>query len=274
MPVRQLNELEREQEQLELKRIAGKTNNIEINERTLEAYRTEFRKKGLEPESQDYPQDDFVQIAKLKEFDRLVDPTQGIRKVIESMVRQPVTIFDKNGRPQVKDALYYSGYYYGQDKHGNDLGAEFYEGYFKKPKLVFTYTDQANPFDPKTGERRGQYKATGRTFEHYIFLPEKKEDRIEFLDNLVKNATGTNIANLSLGGHLSYRNSSPNNDRSGTHGGSFTWQIFSELSLEELGELQNKSYFVEKSAGQIKDRTGARVAYDHSTKKVEATTGR
>jgi hypothetical protein len=73
---------------------------------------------------------------------------------------------------------------------------------------------------------------------------------------------------------LSYRNSSPNNDRSGTHGGSFTWQIFSELSLEELGELQNKSYFVEKSAGQIKDRTGARVAYDHSTKKVEATTGR
>jgi hypothetical protein len=190
-----MNELEKEQEQLELKRIAGKTNNIEINEKTLEAYRTEFRKKGIEVESSDYPQDDFIQIAKLKEFDRLVDTTLGIKKVIGSMVRQPVTIFDKNGKPQVKDALYYSGYYYGQDKHGNDLGAEFYEGYFKKPKLVFTYADTANPFDPKTGERRGQYKATGKTFEYYIFLPEKKEDRIEFLNNLVKNATGSSIAN-------------------------------------------------------------------------------
>src|ERR1044071_5528442 len=135
MSARQLNELEKEQEQLELRRIAGKTNNIEINGRTLESYRQEFRKKGLEPESKDYPMDDFVQISKLKEFDRLVDPSQGIRKVIESMVRQPITVFNKQGKPEVKDALYYNGYYYGQDKHGNDLGAEFYEGYFKKPKI-------------------------------------------------------------------------------------------------------------------------------------------
>ena len=84
MSVRQMNELEKEQEQLELKRIAGKTSNIEINERTLEAYRHEFRKKGLEPETRDYPMDDFVQIAKLKQFDALVDPSQGIRKVIEA----------------------------------------------------------------------------------------------------------------------------------------------------------------------------------------------
>ena len=140
MSARQLNELEKKQEELELRRIAGKTNNIEINEHTLESYRTEFRKKGLEVETKDYPMDDFIQIAKLKEFDRLVDPTQGIKKVIGSMVRQPVTVFDKNGKPIVKDALYYNGYYYGQDKHGNDLGAEFYEGWYKKPKLVFTYT--------------------------------------------------------------------------------------------------------------------------------------
>ena len=73
---------------------------------------------------------------------------------------------------------------------------------------------------------------------------------------------------------MSYRNPTPNNDHSGTHGGSFTWQVFSELSIEELGELQNKNYYVEKSTGAVKDRTGARVAYDHSTKKVETTTGR
>ena len=87
MSVRQLNELEKREEELQLRRISGKTSNIEINERTLEAFRQEFRKKGLEPESKDYPPDDFVIISKLKEFDRLVDPTQGIKKVIGSMVR-------------------------------------------------------------------------------------------------------------------------------------------------------------------------------------------
>jgi hypothetical protein len=46
------------------------------------------------------------------------------------------------------------------------------------------------------------------------------------------------------------------------------------LSIEELGELQNKNYYVEKETGQIKDRTGQRVAYDHSTKKVEPTKDR
>jgi len=106
----------------------------------LTAFREEYRKKGLQIESKDYPQDDFVLISKLKEFDRLVDPTQGIRKVISSMVRQPVTVFNKQGKPEVKDALYYSGYYYGVDKNGNEIGAEFYnEGVYKRPKLVFTY---------------------------------------------------------------------------------------------------------------------------------------
>jgi hypothetical protein len=276
MSVRQMSELERKQEELELKRIAGKTNNIEINERTLEAFRQEFRKKGLEPESKDYPPDDFVIISKLKEFDRLVDPSQGIKKVIGSMVRQPVTVFNKQGKPEIKDALYYSGYYYGVDKRANDLGAEFQnEGCYKRPRLVFTATDPANPFDPKTGERRGSYKQSGGAIiEHYIFLPEKKEDRVKFLNDIIEKATGTYPGNLSIGGHLSYRNPSPNNDHSGTHGGSFTWQVFTELSLEGLGELQNKNYYTEKSTGAIKYRTGQRVAYDHSTKKVETTTGR
>jgi hypothetical protein len=44
--------------------------------------------------------------------------------------------------------------------------------------------------------------------------------------------------------------------------------------MEELGELQNENYFTEKSTGQIKDRMGQRVAYVHSTKKVESTKGR
>lgn len=191
----EVNELEKAAEELQLRRIAGKTSNIQINERSLELFRQEYRKKGLEPESKDYPQEDFALIAKLKEFDALVDPSQGIKKVIETMVRQPVTVFNKQGKPEVKDALYYSGWYYGVDKRGNDIGAEFYnEGCYKRPKLVFTSTDPANPYDPKTGERRGQYKQSGGfIIEHYIFLPEKQADRVKFLNDLVENATGTSM---------------------------------------------------------------------------------
>jgi hypothetical protein len=190
------------------------------------------------------------------------------------MVRQPVTIFNKQGKPEVRDALYFNGNYYGTDKRGIDLGAEFHEGSFKKPRLAFTYVDPSNPYDSKTGERRGNYKPSGTVTEHYIYLPEKQADRVKFLNDIIEKATGTHISNLSQRGHLSYRNPSPNNDHSGSHGGGFTWPVFCSLSLEELGELQNKNYYTEKSTGAIKDRTGQRVAYDHSTGKVEVTKGR
>jgi hypothetical protein len=72
---------------------------------------------------------------------------------------------------------------------------------------------------------------------------------------------------------LHYRNPSPNNSRTGTHGGSFTWELFCDLSIEQLGELQNKRYYTD-DAGIIRDATGRRVAYDPSTKKVEVSSGR
>jgi hypothetical protein len=271
----EVNELEEKQNKLALSRIAGKAQHIEINERTIQAFKEEFGKKGLTvSKEEDYPMEDYHLVAKQKQFDALVDPEQGIRKVIESMVRQPITVFNKNGKPEVKDALYYNGYWYGTDKRGNDLGAEFREGFYKKPKLSFVYADTTAPYDSKTGERRGLYRAVGSIMEHYIFLPDKKEERIKFLNDLVQKATGTSIGNLGTGGHLSYRMPSPNNDHSMTHGGSFSWNIFCSLSLEELGELQNQNYYTEKETGAIKNGKGQRVAYDHSTKKMETTDGR
>jgi hypothetical protein len=274
MSTTEVNELERQYNELQLRKIAGKPQHIEINERTIEAYKEEYTKKGLVPEGEkDFPQEDFHLVAKQKKFDPLVDPSQGIRKIIGSMIRQPVTIFDKNGKPQVKDALYFNGNYYGVDKRGTDLGAPFHEGSFKKPKLAFSYTDPSNPYDPKTGERRGQYKTSGFTYQYYIFLSEDKKERRKQLEDIIQNATGTFTGNLAQG-HLHYRNPDPNNGRTGTHGGSFTWDLFCNLSIEELGELQQKNYYTEKSTGQIKDRTGQRVAYDHSTGKVEVTKDR
>jgi hypothetical protein len=152
----QVNELEKKHNELALKQIAGKPQHIEINERTLEAYRKAFADKGLViTKEEEYPKEDFHLVRKQKLFDSLVDPKQGIKKVIESMIRQPVTIFNKQGKPEVKDALYFSGNYYGHDKRGNDLGAPFHEGSYKVPKMSFSYTSATEPYDPKTGERRG-----------------------------------------------------------------------------------------------------------------------
>lgn len=266
----QMSELERKENERELRKIAGKAKNIEINERTLEAYRKAFADKGLViTKEEEYPKEDFHMVKKQKQFDSLVDPKQGIRKVIESMVRQPVTIFNKNGKPEVKDALYYNGYYYGTDKRGNDLGAPFHEGSYKKPKMSFSYTSATEPYDPKTGERRGQYAAVGYTYEHYIYLPEDKKERRKVLEGIIEKATGTYTGNLERG-HLHFRNPSPSNDHSGTHGGSFNWNQFCDLSLEELGECQNKNYYKEKSTGILKDKDGRRVNYDETTGKMIA----
>lgn len=266
----EMSELERRQNELELRKVAGKTKNIEINERSLEATRKAIADKGLViTKESEYPKEDFHLVRKQKLFDSLVDPKQGIKKVIESMVRQPVTIFNKQGKPEVKDALYYNGNYYGTDKRGNDLGAPFDEGSFKKPKMSFSYSNPTEPYDPKTGERRGQYAAVGYTFEHYIYLPEDKKERRKVLEDIIKNATGTHIGNLERH-HLHFRNPTPNNDHSGTHGGSFNWNIFCDLSLEELGECQNKRYYKEKSTGLLKDKDGVRVEYNTNTGKMDA----
>jgi hypothetical protein len=52
----------------------------------------------------------------------------------------------------------------------------------------------------KTNYWRGSYKQSGGAIiEHYVFLPEKKEDRVKFLNDIIEKATGTYPGNLSIG---------------------------------------------------------------------------
>ena len=270
MSTTKMSELEREEETRKLNEISGKPQHIEINERTLEAYRSEFAKKGLVIEHrEDYPQEDTHLIKKQKKFDSIVDPSKGIKKIIISMIRQPITIFDKQGKAEVKDALYYNGQYYGVDKRDTEIGAPFHEGSYKKPKLSFAFIDPAHPYDSTTGERRGRYVVNGHTFEHYIILPEDKKERRKQLEDILQKATGTYKGNLE-NGHLHFRNPTPDNNHSGGHGGSFNWNQFCDLSIEELGEAQNKRYYKEASTGILKDKDGVRVEWNKSTGKLEA----
>ena len=55
-----VNELERKQNELAMKQIAGKAQHIEINERTLEAYRKAYTDKGLViTKEEEYDQEEF-----------------------------------------------------------------------------------------------------------------------------------------------------------------------------------------------------------------------
>lgn len=264
----ELTELETREEKRKLAEISGIPNHIEVNEKTLEAYREEYSKKGLVIRTKDYPRDVFAAVKRAKKFDSIVDASQPILKKISAMCRMPVTVFNSNGVAEVKDALYYTGRYYGVDKAGTDIAAGFTEGYYKKPKLRFILTDPAHPYDSSTGERRGEYSEAGSTYEHYIFLPENKAERVKFLNDIIKNSPGTTAENLAYGGHLSYRQASPDNSHSGGHGGNFDWVQFCNLSLRELGEVRQTGYYKEDKTNILKDAKGRNVKYDDSTGKI------
>jgi hypothetical protein len=71
------------------------------------------------------------------------------------MVTQPVTARE-NKKEVIKYALYYSGEYIGYDAYDNEVYCSFNEGWYFKPRLKFVVYDTGRPFDPKTGERRGE----------------------------------------------------------------------------------------------------------------------
>lgn len=214
----ELNDLEGLEEERELKKITGTPRHIEVNQRTIKAYQEEFAKKGLQVESRDYPQEEFHLVKNQLKFDSIVDASQRIQKKIGAMCRQPITVTEK-GKTVTKDGLYYYGYYRGVDKRGTEIGAEFHEGWYLKPKLRFYLQDPSHPYDSVTGERKGKYQASGNTYEHYIFLPDNKADRVKFLNDLMDKSLGTTPESVAYGGHLSFRASSPDNNHSGLTAG-------------------------------------------------------
>ena len=270
MSKRERTELEILEEKRQLAEISGVPRHIEVNERTIEAYKKAFAEKDLQIETKDYPDKEFHLVKKVKKFDSIVDASQPIEKRIWAMVRQPVTITNKEGRTITKDALYYYGTYRGVDKAGTEIGAEFHEGWYLKPKLRFQLKDPAHPYDSTTGERVGSYAVGGQTFEHYIFLPENKTDRVKFLNDLMKNSPGTTPEGVAYGAHLSYRQPTPDNSHVGSHGGNFSWSQFCDLSLRELGEVLQKGYYKEEKTGLLKDKDGVRVKFDDNTGHMQA----
>jgi hypothetical protein len=100
---------------------------------------------------------------------------------------------------------------------------------FCAPKLKFTAYNTGvtkQDYDETTGERKGKYDVVKNEYVHYILLPKNKAERVKFLNDLMKNSLGTTAESVAYGGHLSYRQASPDNNHSGQHGGNFNWSQF------------------------------------------------
>jgi hypothetical protein len=247
--------------QKELKAIHGKPNNIQIDAlKTIEAYDKAYNDKKVAPTSKrDYPRSDvgFREVQRLLQFDAIVKPEKGIKKVINSIIVQPVTIEGKR-----KYALYMHGQYIAFDAWDNEIGNVFSEGYYYKPKLQFVATDRINKFDPSTGELRGSYKPAGKIIEHTIFIPEAPKERKKWLDDFTKDLDISNC-------QFSFRQPSADNLHSSMHS-TISYEILTSLTFDQITELTTKNYYKDDK-NRLRDKDNILLEYDPSTNKLERT---
>jgi hypothetical protein len=251
------------QNKKELTSLHSKPNNIEIDAiKTIEAYDKAFAEKGVSATSKrDYPRKDnaYRTVQRLLQYDSIVQKDKGIKKKIDSMVVQPVTIDGIK-----KYALYYNGVYMGFDAWDNEIHCVFASGYHWCPRMQFTSSDSAHHFDPATGERRGSYKAVGKIIVHDIFIPEAPKERKKWLDNFIKEKD-LDITNT----RFYYRQANPDNHHGTTHSG-ISYDNLCNLTFDQLNDLSTKTYYRDDS-GRLKDKDGIIVSYDPSTNKLEKT---
>ena len=237
--------------------------------KTIEAFKQAYKEKGLEPEPEkDFPRDERKQLERLRKFDAHVDPSKPISKKIISMVRQPVYVRE-NGKTVTKDALKYEVRFEGYNYGDIPINASCHYGYYLRPNLHFCVKDISNPFDPKTGQKIGRYQNQGCIYEYTLFVPEKKEERVKFLNDILDSNPETFLEELVAGSHLLYRQPNGNNNHASQRGSAGSWKNFTELSVEQLGQLQGKGYFTDDK-NTLRDKDGVMVEYNRSTCKVSA----
>lgn len=246
----------------EVKQVQGKLKNIKgySAERTIQEYNNEFKKKGLVPEGRDdYPIDQFISLQNLKEFDSRVDP-ETVTKRISNIIIEPVTI-KENGKLVTKHALTVNGKYEGYNHAGVRMIRGWSEGYYYKPNIQYVITNPSAPYDPETGKPTGDYRLTGRPEKtHTIFVPEEPKARRKLLESIIQDS---DTLPQELTKRLQYRQSD------GSHGGTFNFDQYCDLTFDQLSQLQKKGYYTD-SKGTLRDSDGSMVEYNRNTKKIEA----
>jgi hypothetical protein len=232
--------------------------------KTIKAFKETYRSKGLEPSENDLPNDYQRQLTYLQDFAGRLDASKQVTKRIISMVRQPVSSRE-NGKRVVKDSLTFHCQIDAFTFADIPISIEVSYGYHLSPDLRFSLSDTSQPFDPITGEKRGEFRNMGLIWNHDIFLPDNIKDRTKFLNKLLDDwqVLPEEVTNLI------YRTPNAANNHSSSRGPVYNWTNFTELSLEQLGELQSKKYYRD-SKNTLRDQDQNMVSYDSNTNKVTA----
>lgn len=188
------------------------------DEKTLEA----FTQEGLDP-----PYDVRSELERIAKFKaRFKEEKGALQKIIKTMNRRQIIIYDENGKAVMKEFLTYRADYHGKDWLENDLWIRTHlHGQFKRPK--FRTTMEMNY---ETGDHVPRKEYDGAVDEYYIELTDK--NRKQKIEEIINNSNGTIIDEILFYGHFPQS----------VKGSSFRCNIFTydqmiNSSLDELERL-------------------------------------
>lgn len=201
--------------------------------KTIEAYKDAAREAGqvllYSKDSEDFPNDAVGQYEHLKRLQSLA-ATGKIDTVVTSMSRQLVRTKDKNNKVVTKEYLTIRGEFQATNYRGVPYGVEFLAGKHNRPNVVVN-ADQR--FDPETGKPlRPEKILSGQSAVFTIEIPNDSK-RKKIIDSYIGDNDPNGIQfyynQLGLGNH---------EDKSDN---TFTYQEFTQLSIDELKRLSAKS---------------------------------
>lgn len=179
----------------------------------------------------------------LRHFRRVMALSKGEpKKVVTHMHRQLVSERDeKTGKPVTKEYLTWTGYYDVTDHRGVPYQASLDVGKYEKPKIGI---NPDRKYNPDTGLPIGAEKIfTGQKTVYTIPVPDKKEARKKLIDSIIGDNFPEEI-------HYYFKDLV-----SGRRDNSFSYEQFTELSIDELKHLSNKGAGA-KGPGYFRDKDG------------------
>jgi hypothetical protein len=235
------------------KRIQGNVIEKTWAAKTIQAYKDAATEAGLvldySKDSEDFPNSEMTQLEKLKELNAKGNGKRQI--VVTRMARQLVRV-DKDGKPKQVEYLTYGGEARITDHRGVPFAQDFEVGKYLRPNVV---TNTGQRYNPETGQPLYPEKIiSGQkpVYDTELELPKEKAARKKFIDNIIQ-STDTYPESIAY----YYKDLD-----AGFRDGTFSYEQFTNLSIEELRDLSKKgggakgSPYHRDKDGKLRDKDG------------------
>jgi hypothetical protein len=195
--------------------------------RTVQAWKDAATEAGLVLEfPYNFPNTPASQLEHLRRIDSL---SKGeVKKTITSMVRSTSRSTDSSTKIVVKEYLTIGGQFQVTDFRGVPYSIEVLEGVYDRPNVVRN-SDQK--FNPNTGEPIGNSKIlSGQKAVYDIELPKDPAKRKKLIDSIIESTDSDKDSVRYYYKDL----------EAGFRDGTFSYEQFTDLSIEELRDLSKK----------------------------------